>query len=155
MRATRRLPPAEPIPTALLNTPTWASANRLTAISHDKGGTTLASASYTLDSVGNRTGRVDQQGTHSYSYDNLYRLTSVTYPGPTTTSYAFDAFGNRTSKTDGAGTTAYAYDDADRITAVTPPSPASAIGYTWDNNGDLTARGRNMHELEDAAHRSR
>ena len=99
------------------------------------------SASYTLDNVGNRTQRVDQQGTHSYSYDNLYRLTSVTYPGPTTTSYAFDAFGNRTSKTDAGGATAYAYDDADRITSVTPPTPASAISYTWDNNGDLTNRG--------------
>ena len=29
----------------------------------------------------------------------------------------------------------------DRITSVTPPSPASAISYTWDNNGDLTGRG--------------
>jgi YD repeat-containing protein len=66
------------------------------------GSTTIASVAYTLDAVGNRTQRVDQQGTHSYSYDNLYRLTSVTYPGPSTTSYAFDAFGNRTSKT-GAG----------------------------------------------------
>ena len=47
---------------------------------------------------------MDQQGTHSYSYDSLYRLTSVTYPGPSTTSYAFDAFGNRTSKTDAGGT---------------------------------------------------
>ena len=37
--------------------------------------------------------------------------------------------------------TAYAYDDADRITSVTPPTPASAITYTWDNNGDLTNRG--------------
>lgn len=53
--------------------------------------------------MGNRTqsflGRMDQQGTHSYSHDDLYRLTSGTYPGPSTTSYAFDAFGNRTSMT--------------------------------------------------------
>jgi RHS repeat-associated protein len=38
-------------------------------------------------------------------------------------------------------TTTYAYDDNDRITSVTPPSPASVINYTWDDNGDLTARG--------------
>ena len=43
--------------------------------------------------------------------------------------------------TDGAGTTNYSYDDAGRLTTVTPPSPASAMSYTWDNNGDLTARG--------------
>ena len=35
----------------------------------------------------------------------------------------------------------YAYDDNDRITSVIPPSPASVVNYTWDNNGDLTARG--------------
>ena len=129
-----------PSGTGVVSSYSYDNANRLTAIVHDKAGT-IASASYTLDNVGNRTGRVDQQGTHSYAYDNLYRLTSVTYPGPATTSYAFDAFGNRTSKTDAGGTTAYAYDDAGRITAVTPPSPAPVVSYTWDNNGNLTNRG--------------
>jgi hypothetical protein len=38
--------------------------------------------------------------------------------------------------------TRYAYDDDDRITNVTPPSPASVINYTWDDNGNLTARQR-------------
>jgi RHS repeat-associated protein len=38
-------------------------------------------------------------------------------------------------------TTTSAYDHNDRITSVTPPSPASVINYTWDDNGDLTARG--------------
>ena len=118
------------------------NADRLTGIAHVKGGsTTIASVAYTLDDVGNRTQRVDQQGTHTYGYDDLYRLTSVTYPGPSTTSYAFDAFGNRTSMTVAGNTTTYAYDDNDRITSVTPPSPASVINYTWDDNGDLTARG--------------
>ncbi len=92
-----------PSGTGVVSSYSYDNANRLTAISHVKGGTTLASASYTLDNVGNRTQRIDQQGTHSYSYDNLYRLTSVTYPGPATTSYAFDAFANRTSKTDAGG----------------------------------------------------
>jgi len=72
---------------------------------------------------------MDDAGTHSYSYDNLYRLTSVTYPGPSTTSYAFDAFGNRTSMTVDTDETTYAYDDADRLTSVTPPGQ-SAITYT-------------------------
>jgi YD repeat-containing protein len=31
--------------------------------------------------------------------NNLYRLTSVTFPGSRTVSYTFDAFGNRTSMT--------------------------------------------------------
>ena len=110
-------------------------AHRLTGISHVKdGSTTVASVAYSLDDIGNRTGRVDQQGTHTYAYDDLHRLTSVTYPGPSTTTYAFDAFGNRTSLTTSAGTTAYSYDDADRSTGVQPPSPAAAIGYDWDDS---------------------
>lgn len=130
-----------PSGTGVVSTYTYDNADRLTGISHVKGGTTLASAAYTLDNVGNRTQRVDQAGTHTYAYDDLHRLTSVVYPGPATTSYAFDAFGNRTSKTDAGGTTAYAYDDADRITSVTPPSPAPVVSYTWDDNGNLTDRG--------------
>jgi RHS repeat-associated protein len=131
-----------PASTGVVSSYTYDTANRLTGITHVKdGSTTIASVSYTVDAVGNRTQRVDQAGTHTYAYDNLYRLTSVTYPGPTTTSYAFDAFGNRTSMTDGTGTTAYAYDDAERLTSVTPPTPQPAVSYSWDNNGDLTARG--------------
>jgi YD repeat-containing protein len=41
---------------------------------------------------------------------------------------------------DSNGTTDYAYDAADRLTSVDPPS-ASPITYTWDDNGNLTARG--------------
>ncbi len=129
------------LPNGVVGTSTYDDANRLTDISYVKGATTLASASYTVDAVGNRTDRTDMAGTQSYSYDNDYRLTSVTYPGPTTTDYAYDAFGNRTSMTDGSGTTSYSYDDAGRLTTITPPSPASAINYTWDDNGNLTARG--------------
>ncbi len=103
---------------------------------------------YTLDDVGNRTQRVDQQGTHTYAYDDLYRLTSVTYPGPSTTTYDFDAFGNRTEMDVSGNATTYAYDDADRITTVTPPSPASAISYTWDDNGNLTDRGSDAFDWD-------
>lgn len=35
----------------------------------------------------------------TYTYDNLYRLTKVTYPNGTTITYSFDALGNRTRKT--------------------------------------------------------
>jgi RHS repeat-associated protein len=131
-----------PSGTDIVSTYTYDDADRLTEIEHVKGGsTTLASVAYTLDEVGNRTQRVDQQGTHTYVYDDLHRLTSVTYPGPSTTTYDFDAFGNRTEMTVGSDTTTYDYDDADRLTAVTPPSPASPISYTWDDNGNLTDRG--------------
>ena len=70
---------------------------------------------------------------------DLYRLTSVTYPSPSTTSYAFDAFGNRTSMTVAGNTTTYAYDDNDRITSVTPPSPGSWYYYLADSLGSTMA----------------
>src|SRR6185437_6875160 len=112
------------LPNGVVGSSTYDNANRLTGVSWAKGGTTLASASYTLDSVGNRTAPTDLAGTQSYGYDNAYRLTSVTYPGPATTSYAYDAFGNRTSLVDGSGTTTTAYNNASE--SVTPPSPAPA-----------------------------
>jgi len=89
---------------------------------------------------GNRTGRVDGLGTHTYDYDNLYRITNADYPGADETDYTYDAVGNRKTMVTGAGTTTYAYDAADRITSVTPPG-AGAILYTFDDNGNLTDRG--------------
>ncbi|MEZ4494594.1 MAG: hypothetical protein R3C29_14940 [Dehalococcoidia bacterium] len=125
----------------VVSTYTYDDADRLTGIEHVQDGTTtLASVDYTLDAVGNRTERVDEEGTHTYEYDDLYRLTEVVYPGPSTTGYVYDDFGNRTSMTVGMDTTTYAYDDADRLTSVTPPG-MSAISYTWDDNGNLTDRG--------------
>jgi YD repeat-containing protein len=130
-----------PSGTGIVTSYTYDDADRLTGIEHVKSGsTTIASVAYTLDDVGNRTQRVDQQGTHTYAYDDLYRLTSVTYPGPSTTTYAFDAFGNREGMTTSAGTTTYTYDDADRITSVLSPGP-SVLEYDWDDNGNLVERG--------------
>jgi YD repeat-containing protein len=67
----------------------------------------------------NRTQRVDGLGTHTYDYDDLYRLTDVTYPGPADVDYTYDDVGNRLTQVTGAGTTQYAYDAADRLTSVT------------------------------------
>jgi YD repeat-containing protein len=120
-----------PSGTGIVVTMSYDNADRLTGISWDKGGTTLASASYTLDAAGSRTQRVDQAGTHSYSYDALYRLTSVTYPDPVTDSFTYDAVGNRLSR----NSTTYTYDAADRIVSV------GSTSYKYDNNGNLTARG--------------
>ena len=66
--ANRMITTTLPSGTGIVSSYAYDNANRLTAISHVKGAATLASASYTLDNVGTRTGRVDQQGTHSYAY---------------------------------------------------------------------------------------
>jgi YD repeat-containing protein len=108
--------------------------------SWEKDESVVAFVDYTLDGVGNRTQRVDDLGTHAYDYDDLYRITDVTYPGPDDVDYTYDAVGNRETLVTGSGTTQYAYDAADRLTSVTPPG-AGAISYTWDDNGNLTDRG--------------
>ena len=83
---------------------------------HPSTNGTIASASYTLDNVGNRLTMVDPDGTTTYTYDNLYRLTKVTYPNGEQVTYAYDPMGNRTSMTSSLhGTTSYTYDAADRL----------------------------------------
>ena len=41
---------------------------------------TIAVFTYTLDAVGNRLSMYDLDGLTSYGYDDLYRLTQVSYP---------------------------------------------------------------------------
>jgi YD repeat-containing protein len=120
-----------PSSTGVTGTYGYDNADRLTSVSWLKGGNTLASATYTLNAVGNRTQRVDQLGTHTYAYDNLHRLTSVTYPGPSTDTYTYDAVGNRLTK----NATTYTYDNADRMT------DAGGVASAYDNNGNQTRRG--------------
>ena len=61
-------------------TNTYDIADRLTGIAAVKSLTTILSINYTLDNVGNRVTMVDPSGTTGYAYDNLDRLTSVSYP---------------------------------------------------------------------------
>ena len=75
-------------------------------------------------------------GTVTYAYDPLGRLTGATLAG-TTTAYGWGAVPNRTSVQVGAGSPATtAYDAADRPTSGTNPSAA----YSSDDDGRLTAR---------------
>jgi YD repeat-containing protein len=74
---------------------------------------------------------VDLAGTHSYQYDQLYRLTQVTYPGPQTDTHTYDGAGNRLTM----NATGYTYDAADQMLT------AGAVSYGYDNNGNQTTRG--------------
>jgi len=108
-----------------------ATTHATPAVDTSKAYTPLYDFAYTLNAVGNRTQVVDASGTTTYAYDNLHRLTSVTYPGPTTDTYTYDANGNRTAK----NSTAYVYDNADQLTTL---GGSTYGGY--DNNGNLTSR---------------
>jgi RHS repeat-associated protein len=110
---------------------TYDSADRLLSVTNANGGGTFSSFTYTLDAVGNRTQMVDGSDTHLYDYDDLYRLTEVTYPGPEVQTYSYDPLGNRITKDDDD----YTYDDADQLTDV------EGVSYGYDQNRNLTSRG--------------
>jgi YD repeat-containing protein len=81
--------------------------------------------------------------TLSYAYDRLYRMTSATAPGGTTT-YAYNALGNRLSMTRGGVTTSYAYDRVDRIDA------AGATDYLMNLSGNAVSRGGDTFSYDQA-----
>ena len=120
---------------------TYDNADRLIDITHTQGAVTLESFTYTLDNVGNRLSMTDADGTTTYSYDAIDRLTNVVYPAgsPISVSYSYDPMGNRLSMTEDGITTTYTYDEADQLINKTRQSDTTA--YTWDNSGNLLTKG--------------
>jgi len=105
---------------------------RLTHRSPD-GSVTFADRTYSYDDDGNISSITDANGTTSYAYDSLYRLTQVTYPGGASETYTYDAGGNRLSR----GATTYTYDSANRLVSSTADGGTT---YTYDANGNLTGK---------------
>ena len=77
-------------------------------------------------------------GTESYTYDALDRLTFAAYPGGGSATYAYDANGNRTSVTSGGSVTNYQVDAADQLTALTDSTNTVIQSYGYDANGNRT-----------------
>ncbi len=120
----------------------------LTSYSYDPAGriesivTTAASGviaeSYTRDAAG----RVAQDSSGAYAYDDAGRLTTWTAPDDTVTTYTYDDAYNLTgASVDGSATASFAYDAADRIT-----SP----GFTYDDAGNLTSDGERLFTYDAA-----
>ncbi|HEV8431561.1 MAG TPA: RHS repeat-associated core domain-containing protein [Pyrinomonadaceae bacterium] len=109
--------------------------DRLTQLSHVKGGT-LASYAYTLDPTGRRLSATENNGRLvNYTYDALYRLTNETISGGPTGNgsigYTYDPVGNRLSRNSTLAavlSTTSAYDANDRATS-----------DTYDANGNTRA----------------
>ena len=86
--------------------------------------TVLSYFDYTYDIAGQRTEMEELRGTHTYEYDDLYRLKEVTYPDSRNVEYSYDKAGNRLSMIDTGATpvtSTYTYDLANQmLTSSTP-----------------------------------
>lgn len=132
------------LPNGVVTTYGYDYASHVSSLDHMNGATTIASFDYTFDKLGDRKTKVTPTGTESYLYDELYRITNVTYPNSATASYTYDATGNRLTKTDGSITTNYAYDVADQLLN------AGDGVRTYDNDGQLTQIGSHLGYTWDA-----
>lgn len=88
-----------------------------------------------LSRIGDRTDGKGQKVI--YEYDDLDRVTKITYPDNKTVQYRYDLDGNLTEVIDPTGTTLLTYDGFGRPAGKTAPG-TNAITYGYDRNGNLT-----------------
>lgn len=113
---------------------THDAGDRLVSLENKRGTSTISAFAYTINAVGNRTQMVTLEGTTTFAYDALNRLTSVTYPGPETQTYSYDAVGNRLTK----NAESYSYDDANQMLM------GAGVSYSYDASGNQASRGSDM-----------
>ena len=107
-----------------------------------------ALVTYAYDVLGNRTNMTDYTGTTFYQWDDLNRLTAVTYSKDNilgnaddlVLSYEYDLAGNKTAIVyPGGERIQYTYDNAGRISTVTNVTRNLAFKYSYNPaNGQLT-----------------
>ena len=136
-----------------MTTALFDDLNRVMSLSSrgDEGaGTLLYQITYDYDLAGNRrnaTETINGIGTRNltWGYDDLYRLTSESWTGPSAQmrTYEYDAAGNRTSRTinataSGGGQTftRYWYDALNRLN-YSSVSGGDTTNYEYDANGNL------------------
>jgi RHS repeat-associated protein len=128
-----------------VETRSYDRAGRLTGVENANGGTPLSFADYDLDPVGNPETITTDEGTQTYTYDALDRLTEVCYqascPGGSDPfiRWTYDAVGNRLTEERPAGTTTYDYNAADELTQA--DGPGGTTSYAFDENGNETQAG--------------
>src|SRR5438874_6897587 len=102
--------------------------------------------SYVYDEVGNRTQRTDYNGVvTNYAYDNLNRLTTITYPSRTVT-YGYDPLNNLTRAANENGTVYIGYDNRYRVSSFSDPFYYGII-YNYDTDGERTKLKSEWHHL--------
>jgi RHS repeat-associated protein len=125
--------------------------DRLTSIVVRRGADVLTSYEYSYDVNGNRLTQVETNGgppeTTTYTYDDLSRLETVTYPDDTSAAYEYDAVGNRTRETlrDASGVVVSdktaVFDPINRLSSITDSvDPSQNATLTYDRNGNLLSK---------------
>jgi len=109
------------------------------------GGAALQNGSFLFDDLGNVTQRQNNNLglTENFYYDADYRLDHSTLNGTTNLQMVYDTtgMGNIASRSDVAGGATWTYDPV-RKHAVTEAGSSSYL-YSYDNNGNMTARSGN------------
>lgn len=134
----------------IVETRAYDRAGRLTDVTHDRSGTTIAKAALTLDAAGNPTTISDEASVATaYTYDNRHRLTKACFNTTSCTGatdyieYTYDGVSNRLTETRPSGTTTYTYNSADQLTQT--DGPAGTTTYSYDPRGNRTAAGTDTY----------
>lgn len=116
----------------------YDAATRLTGLTTARGftGGFVSTYTYVMDGVNNITSLRDSSGLHTYSYDDIMRLTSVQHPQGVklphqSEAYTYDAGDNRISSHRAAS---YSYDAANRLLS------DGTYEYVYNADGQLTLR---------------
>jgi len=113
----------------------YDSSNRLTALTHAQGATTLAAYTWTFDAANRLVQQTSPDGTVDYSYDSRGQLTGADYDYQDDESYVYDENGNRiTATNESTGTDTYATGDHNRLAF------DGTYTYRYDSEGNRTAR---------------
>jgi len=93
---------------------------------------------YTYDTISLIQIKDALNNTKNFNYDDLERLTGITYPDSTIESFTYDTMGNLTQKTDQNGATiSYQYDNNYQLTLVDYPA-GTDVTYEYDLHGNVT-----------------
>jgi RHS repeat-associated protein len=117
---------------------TYSTFGELSQYTANVSASSIFSATYTRDTLGRMTQKVETIGgttsTFAYTYDPAGRLTDVSLNGTAISHYVYDSNGNRSSLTTQTGTVTGTSDAQDRLTQY------GTTTYVYTNNGELQSK---------------